>query len=551
MQSASKGVFEQWELKESIVKKLDTMQQIHNLLGSMPKSKLSQDYKKDMQTLKKNVRLSKAYLSGNIIDLIANESWRLVLVKWKRFMINPEVTKSTLNALSSRHSPVSFVQLVLSRFHERTVDGQIARIAKMIDLGLFDLVEEAMRKHYQNHTVVMASIVFLLDWFLMMNRVHKEYMWYLKIVGGIVKEIKDESNGTFNGGWFMDLVEIETGEDLTDDPEHNDRLYEPYFKARDRVDFFVEKYQEEFDEIDVKDSEKAQKYMDQCTKNGMVYRTVDLRPIVNQVMQWLCTITREEIPDKGPKQIRALALLQTALKTNNKMRAGLIECGIVPFVVSQIEFNNHKAMLIRKRELDAQVPCAYTPCQFAYYSLLYELLMKTDNDVLVSALSKARAVKVILDTLNEASMMNSPFSFEFAGKERKDVYHVDHMNCYKTMKNGVPVHNISELAFVVMSKMCIPNLFTIDSRCYEENMAYFRKHSDFDLLRMGLLSFTNIEQSANAQHNSISDDDHDERLCNLSKLESMLLNPKSQWMKAHSERKNALLPVVTAEMEGD
>jgi len=66
MQSAAKCVFEQCELIENIVQKLDTMQQIHTLLGSMPKSKLSQDYKKDMQTLKKNVRLSKAYLSGNI-----------------------------------------------------------------------------------------------------------------------------------------------------------------------------------------------------------------------------------------------------------------------------------------------------------------------------------------------------------------------------------------------------------------------------------------------------------------------------------------------------
>jgi len=78
--------------------------------------------------------------------------------------------------------------------------------------------------------------------------------------------------------------------------------------------------------------------------------------------------------------------------------------------------------------------------------------------------------------------MNSPFEFEFAGKERKDVYYVGHMNCYKAMENGVPVHNISELAFVVMSKMCIP--FTVDSRCYKENMAYFRKHSEDDLLKM-------------------------------------------------------------------
>jgi len=136
----------------------------------------------------------------------------------------------------------------------------------------------------------------------------------------------------------------------------------------------VEKYQEEFHDVPVKDSVKVQDYIDQCTHNGIVYRKVDLRPIVHQVMQWLRTITQQELPEYGRKQIRALAFLQTALNTNNKMRAGLIEGSIVPFVVSQIAFNNRKAMLIRKRDLDAQVPCAYTPCQFAYYSLIYEFM---------------------------------------------------------------------------------------------------------------------------------------------------------------------------------
>jgi hypothetical protein len=152
---------------------------------------------------------------------------------------------------------------------------------------------------------------------------------------------------------------------------------------------------------------------------------------------------------------------------------------------------------------------------------MYELMMKTDNDVIVAELSKAGAAIVILDTLKEACMNNSPFEFEFAGTQRKDIYYVDHMSCYKTMEDGVPVHNISELAFVVLSKMCIPNPFTIDSRCYKENMAYFRKHGKNDLLKMGLLSFTNIEQSANAQHNSMSVEYHKERLRNLANLELM------------------------------
>ena len=233
------------------------------------------------------------------------------------------------------------------------------------------------------------------------------------------------------------------------------------------------------------------------------------------------------------------------------MRAGLIECGIVPFVVSRIAFNNHKAKLIRKHELDAQVPCVYTPCQFAYYSLIYEIMTETDNDVMVAALSKAGAITVILDTLNEASSINSPFEFEFADKERKDTYYVGHLNCYKALENGVTVHNISELAFVVMSKMCIPNPFTIDSRCYQKNMAYFHKNSEDDLLKMGLLSFTNIKHSNKAQHSSMSDDDHNERLYNLSNLESMVMNPTSQWIVQHSDRKNALLTVVPEEIDED
>jgi len=261
-------------------------------------------------------------------------------------------------------------------------------IAEIINDGLLDLVEKTMCKHYQNHTVVMASIVFLLDWFLMMNRVDKECRWQLKIVGGIVKEMEDEGNDSPDEDWYTDLVEIETRKVLTHDRDRDEQISEPYVNIKETVDDFVEEYQEEFDEFQVKDSVKAQDYMDQCTQNGMVYRTVDLRPIVHQVMQWLRTITQEELPVHGRKQIRALALLQTALKTNDKMRAGLIECGIVPFVVSQIAFNNGKAMLIRKRELDAQVPCAYTPCQFAYCSLMYELMMKTDNDVLLHSLKQ-------------------------------------------------------------------------------------------------------------------------------------------------------------------
>jgi len=84
-------------------------------------------------------------------------------------------------------------------------------------------------------------------------------------------------------------------------------------------------------------------------------------------------------------------------------------------------------------------------------------MMKTDNGVIVAELSKAGAITVILNTLEEASMKNSPFEFEFAGKNRKDVYYVAHIHCYKTTENDVPLHNMSELAFVVLSKMCIPN----------------------------------------------------------------------------------------------
>jgi len=83
--------------------------------------------------------------------------------------------------------------------------------------------------------------------------------------------------------------------------------------------------------------------------------------------------------------------------------------------------------------------------------------MKTDNDVVVAELSKAGAITVILDTLKEASMKNSPFEFEFADKDRKDVYYVDHIHCYNTTENSVPLHNILELAFVVVLKMCLAN----------------------------------------------------------------------------------------------
>jgi hypothetical protein len=175
-------------------------------------------------------------------------------------------------------------------------------------------------------------------------------------------------------------------------------------------------------------------------------------------------------------------------------------------------------------------------------------MMKTDNDVIVNQLSKASAITVILDTLKEASLKNSPFEFEFEDKDRKDVYYVAHMQCYKTTANGVSLHNISELALVVISKMCMPNRFTINTSAYSENREYFKQHDGFNLLKMGLLSFTNVEQSANAQHNSMSVEYHEERLRNLAILELMtalcISGIDMQWT-AHYEKKNALVNIST------
>jgi len=58
-------------------------------------------------------------------------------------------------------------------------------------------------------------------------------------------------------------------------------------------------------------------------------------------------------------------------------------------------------------------------------------------------------------------------------------------------------------------------------------MEYFQQHDGFNLLKMGLLSFTNIKQSANAQHNSMSAEYHEERLHNLVILELMAPNSNS------------------------
>jgi len=66
---------------------------------------------------------------------------------------------------------------------------------------------------------------------------------------------------------------------------------------------------------------------------------------------------------------------------------------------------------------------------------------------------------------------------------------------------------------------------------------------------MGLLSFTNIEQSANAQHNGMSAEYHEERLRNLATLELMAPNSHNQWMAAHSERKNALSNVFAEQLQ--
>ena len=178
-------------------------------------------------------------------------------------------------------------------------------------------------------------------------------------MGGIVYEFKNTEtpslDDSYNNDWYDDLVRDETGMELTEDQDQNDVFFEPCFRITDTVDDVGEEYAEASDDAPEKDSVNAQRYMDECTQNGMVYQNVDMRPVVYQVMQWLRSTTHQELPEHGRKHIRALSFLQTALHTNKNMRTHLIECGIVPFVVRQIAFNNHKAMLMRTRGLDAHV----------------------------------------------------------------------------------------------------------------------------------------------------------------------------------------------------
>ena len=566
MQSARESVFESLELGHILIQHQDTMQQVNNLLRLRRSIEQLPDSSQVVEKIKGTIHASKIYISEdisiqphmlNLDELIRLKEWVRILAKWREYMINPEVTVSTLIAFSNRQhhagSHMRFVHLMRSRLNVYTAADRVAQIAGMIDHGLFNLVEEAMRRHNQDSTLVRASVEFLLDWFLMMNLVNKEFIFHLKIVGGIVQEIANEENEEFGGSgdlqWVVDLFEEEGGEAMSGGPNHVTTFILPYFIVRELVDNFVREYEGAPDDVPLKDSEKAQLYMDACARNGVVYQRADLRPIVYQVIQWLHTLAQHELQQHGRTQIRGLALLQNALNTNNTTRMALIECGLVPFIVRQISSNNHKAMLLRNKTLVAQFPCEYTPCQFAYYSLLYALMASGDNDVIVAELCRADAMAVIINTLREASMQKSPFAFELAGVDRKDVYYVGHMNCYKTMENGVPVHNISELAFVALSRMCIPGEYTVDSRQYIKNMAYFQRHGGPALLKLGLLSFTNVEQSTNARHNSMSDEDHNERLANLSNLELMALHPDSRWMAAHAERRNALSNVLTEEMQ--
>ena len=117
MKSAADRVFECLELRESIVQKQDTMQQLHTMLCSMRNIKQLPEDKTDVAKIKETVQFSKAYISTptdvnvpglNIIDLIRDEKWVRVLGKWKEYMINPDVAMSL-----SMHCLVVIIILIL------------------------------------------------------------------------------------------------------------------------------------------------------------------------------------------------------------------------------------------------------------------------------------------------------------------------------------------------------------------------------------------------------------------------------------------------------
>jgi len=319
MSSAAEQVFACLELREHLIIKQDTMKQLNTMLCSMKRIEQLPENRTTVERMKENVKSSKAYLSKqtddsptlNIANLLRQEKWVHILEKWKEYMINPDVVMATLSALSSRDhhystsadSPTSFVPLILPRLHVWTVANQVSGIANMIKAGVFDLVEETMRKHTENHALVAASIEFLLDWFLMMDHIDKECVWHLKIMGGIVygfKNVETPSlDGSYNNEWYDNLVRDETGLELTEDPADSDVFFEPYLRITDTVDDVGEEYTEASDEAPEKDLVNAQRYMDECTQNSMVYQNVDLRPVVHQVMQWLRTITQQQLPKHG------------------------------------------------------------------------------------------------------------------------------------------------------------------------------------------------------------------------------------------------------------
>ena len=461
-------------------------------------------------------------------DLVEHDEWQLIVDRWRRFIFNPRVCKYSMIALcgNSRYlilqGEESFSESVASNVDEVNGPFFMKTISGFIRTGLLDLVQITMRTHEDDCRVTEACIYFLNNFYGGFGEVEHQCRFHMKILDGIIHELTDPLH---DRNWFRNVM-LSEGNAVPDDNtslNDNDDFESKLTEIREAISKrIVTPVDEEI--YPLVRPQMAQEMIDECVISLDIFRTVDLGPVIQAIMTWLTKTTAERNPDKTSIQLKALSFFDTALKQNYEVRTDLIKYGIINFLIKEISINNDMAKSIAKGYITQEESCDALRMQFAYYSIMYQFMSVEDNDDFIEQFSEADGVACVLETLTQASKAENIFEFELPGTPRKNLYYIYRTFCYPLRNDGIiPVFNVSELAMVTFSKMCLKNEYTNDTTVCDTNMQQFKSVCGFIILKMGLLSFSNLDYLGRGKTDNLgmSDEKHNQRELDLSRLLSL------------------------------
>jgi len=477
--------------------------------------------------LKPEINVNMGRVKRSLMTLIQQKQWVRMIINWNKYIMSGEVIVSTIMGLyvqphtryARQYAALmqgnhSFAQCVENANNVPQSRHNLHVIASMLNAGIFNVIAQSMCKHDRNCALVSPCILLLDSFSACMEKVSVKFDLHLKILHGIINEsIAMNSEYDEQENWFEILIDTQialypVALVATDEEDAMDRLHDELYSDLDEIRQQIQDAMLVLRGTGLKGAvmdtgQMAQLMISDALCDLSVCRTVDLlAAVVSEVIKWLVQCVAQKVHGNHNLQKLALTFLTRAMRMNTNARQNLLESGIVSLVVTGISINNHCAtnvLIGLIDEEDDEEACDCTRVQFAYYLLIYEMLSTENVDDCVSQFSEAGALDHVIRTLELAADSRSVFAFEFPGTARNDKYSPAipelGVSSYQTrFDHRIPICNIAELATVVLSKMCTHNEFSDSTAVYNANMHSFRSHNaSFELLRMGLLAFTNTQ----------------------------------------------------------